>query len=181
MLRNTQTHYGTVSQGLHWLLAIALAAQFTLGWYMTELSYYDRWYHDAPAIHKACGILLWLLALLRILWAIYDRPPPLAAGMRNWERLAAKASHSTLYLMTLLIPLSGYLISTAKGHAIDMFGLLELPALFPPVEQMEDLAGKAHYFLAFGTAWLVAVHVLAALKHHFIEQDDTLIRMINYK
>ena len=181
MLKNSATHYGTIAKSLHWLLALTLAAQFALGWYMTELSYYDRWYHDAPAIHKACGMLLWSLALLRILWAIYDHPPPLVRGMKEWERLAAKASHSTLYFMTLLIPLSGYLISTAKGHAIDVFGLFEIPALFPAVKQMEDLAGKVHYILAFGTAWLVLAHVLAALKHHFIERDETLTRMISHK
>ena len=62
-----------------------------------------------------------------------------------------------------------------------MFGLVEIPALFPAVKQMEDLAGKVHYFLAFGTAWLVAAHILAALKHHFIERDDTLNRMTNSK
>lgn len=181
MLRNTQTHYGTISRGLHWLLAMALAAQFALGWYMTGLSYYDRWYKDAFEIHRACGMLLWLLALLRILWAIYDRSPPLVTGMRTWERLAAKATHSTLYLMTLLIPLSGYLISTAKGHGINMFGLFEIPALLPATGQMEEFAGKAHYILAFGTAWLVAAHILAALKHHFIERDKTLTRMIHSK
>lgn len=178
MLRNSLTHYGSVAKSLHWVLALTLGAQFTLGWYMTELSYYDRWYHDAPAIHKACGMLLWLLALLRILWTLYDRPPPLVDGMKHWERLAAKASHSTLYLMTLLIPLSGYLISTAKGAGIDMFGLFEIPALFPAVKQMEELAGKVHYVLAFGTAYLVLAHMLAALKHHFIERDNTLKRMI---
>jgi len=181
MLRNTQTHYGTISKSLHWLLAMALVAQFALGWYMTELSYYDRWYKDAFEIHKACGMLLWLLALLRILWAIYDHPPPLVSSMKNAERLAAKASHSTLYLMTLLIPLSGYLISSAKGHGINMFGLFEIPALLPAIKRMEELAGKAHYFFAFGTAWLVVVHILAALKHHFIERDDTLNRMIKSK
>jgi cytochrome b561 len=181
MLRNTQARYGLISRGLHWLLALALSIQFSLGWYMTELSYYDRWYKDAFEMHKACGMLLWLLALLRILWALYDRPPPLVKGMRAWERLAARASHSTLYLLTLLIPLSGYLISTAKGHAIDMFGLFEIPALLPAMEQMEETAGKAHYLLAFGAAWLVVAHALAALKHHLIERDDTLKRMIYSK
>lgn len=179
MLRNSPTHYGSVAKTLHWFLALALAAQFALGWYMTELTYYDPWYHDAPAIHKACGMLLWLIALLRILWAVYDRPPPLVDGMASWERLAAKASHSTLYLMTLLIPLSGYLISTAKGHGIDMFGLFEIPALFPATKQMEETAGRVHYVLAFGTAFLVLAHVSAALKHHFIERDSTLKRMIS--
>lgn len=181
MLRNTATHYGFVAKTLHWSLAITLAAQFALGWYMTELSYYDPWYHDAPAIHKAGGMLLWTLALLRILWALYDRPPPLVAGMKSWEKLAAKASHSTLYLMTLLVPLSGYLISTAKGHGIDLFGLFEIPAILPAAEQREEWAGKAHYFLAFGAAWLVVVHILAALKHHIIERDNTLMRMIKQK
>ncbi len=178
MFRNSAKRYGTVARGLHWLLALALAAQLALGWYMTELSYYDRWYKDAFALHRSCGILLWLLALLRILWTLYDHPPQLVAGMRPWERLAAKATHSTLYAMTLLIPFSGYLISTAKGLGIDMFGLFEIPALFPAVEQMEELAGKVHYFLAFGTAWLVVVHALAALKHHFIARDETLKRML---
>jgi cytochrome b561 len=167
-----------VARALHWSIALGLAGLFALGWYMTELSYYDPWYKQAFDWHKGVGILLLILALGRLVWTVLDRRPDLPEGMKPWERAAAKGTHHVLYAMTILIPVSGYFISTADGHAVDVFGWFEVPAILPSTEGGEEIAGRIHYFLAFGTAYLVGLHTLAALKHQFLNRDGTLTRMI---
>ena len=179
MLRNSHTHYGAVSRALHWAIACSMTALFALGWYMTELSYYDPWYKLAFDWHKSAGILFLGLAAARLLWAMAERPVAAAHGTASWQRGAARGAHYLLYVMTLVVPVSGYLISTAKGDAISVFGWFEVPALLPSVDQGEELAGQLHYYLAFGTAYLVGLHALAAAKHQFLDRDGTLGRMIS--
>ncbi|HXH01736.1 MAG TPA: cytochrome b [Candidatus Competibacteraceae bacterium] len=178
MLKNTEQGYGLVARVLHWLLALLLTGLFALGWYMTELDYYHPWYHAAPEWHRSVGVVTFLLILVRLGWTLANPKPRLPASMRPWQRVAATGGHHLLYLLMILVPLSGYLISTADGHALDVLGLFEIPALFGPVQGMEAMAGWVHYLLAFGAAWLVLVHALAALKHQFIDRDRTLTRMI---
>lgn len=178
MLKNSQDRYGIVARALHWLMALLLVALFALGWYITEISYYNPWYKLSFDMHKSFGMVAFALALLRIGWIMYDPAPPLPTTMPRWAQLAAKGGHLTLYLMMLLIPVSGYLISTADGQGISVFELFEVPALLPPMERMEDLAGWAHYLLAFGTAWLVLAHMLAAIKHQYLDRDGTLDKML---
>ena len=156
-----------------------MTALFALGWYMTTLSYYDPWYQRAFDWHKGAGMLFLALAAARLLWAMLERPVSAAHATAPWQRIAARSAHHLLYLMTLLVPLSGYLISTAKGDGISVFGWFTVPALLPTVDQGEELAGKFHYYLAFGTAYLVGLHALAAAKHQFLDRDGTLGRMVS--
>ena len=181
MWKNSASCYGIIARTLHWLMAVLLVGLFALGWYMTELTYYDPWYKDSFDLHKSFGLLAFILAFARLAWVLHDRPPALLKSMKDWEVLAAKSTHHMLYVLMVLIPISGYLISTADGHAIEVFGLFELPAIFPVVDNMEELAGQVHYYLAFGTAFLVLGHIGAALKHHFINRDRTLGRMFGGK
>ena len=178
MLKNSQDRYGVVSRALHWLMALLLIALFAVGWYITEISYYNPWYKLSFDLHKSFGMVALLLGILRIGWIIYNPAPALPETMEPWAQLAAKGGHYALYLMMLLIPVSGYLISTADGQGIIVFDLFEVPALLPPVKGMEDLAGWAHYLLAFGTAWLVLAHMIAALKHQYVDRDGTLDKML---
>jgi cytochrome b561 len=178
MLKNPSACYGLIARGFHWTLAVLLTALFALGLYMTGLTYYDPWYQDAFNLHRSFGILALALAILRILWVLFRPAPPLVATLKPWERKAAHAVHGLLYAMTLGIPVSGYLISTADGRPVDVFGWFALPALLPPMEGMEEIAGRIHALLAYTTAGLVLVHSLAALKHHFLDKDDTLRKML---
>jgi cytochrome b561 len=177
-LRNSKQGYGAVARFMHWVMALLLVVLFALGWYMTELSYYDRWYKDSFDLHKSLGLIAFILFLFRIVWMATDTRPDLPSGMHSWEILAARGTHAVLYLLMLALPVSGYLISTADGHGVSFFGLFEIPALLPAAEGREELAGRIHYFLGFGGAWLVVGHVLAALKHHYWDRDDTLVKML---
>ncbi len=120
MLRNTETSYGCVSIVLHWLMAVAIFGMFGLGLWMTELNYYDKWYHDAPEIHKSIGMLLLFALLFRLAWRLTNPHPKIVGG--HWERLAALAVHRSHYVLMFIVLVAGYLIPTAEGVGIDLFG-----------------------------------------------------------
>lgn len=176
MLKNTATRYGLPAVFMHWLTALTVFGLFGLGLWMTELTYYDAWYKTAPFIHKSIGLLLAGLTVFRLLWRLAN-PRPQIAGAR-WERLAAESAHALLYALLFAVMISGFLISTADGREVSVFGWFAVPALPWALEQQEEIAGKAHETLAFALIGLAVLHVLAALKHHFIDQDDTLRRML---
>jgi len=178
MLRNTTDTYGIVAVTLHWLVAAAVAGLFVLGLWMVDLTYYDSWYRRAPAIHKGIGVLLFLIVALRLGWrSMGIRPAPLA-GHSRLEREAAATIHMLLYVLLFAVMLSGYLISTADGRSIDVFGLFQVPATLTGLPEQADLAGDIHLVLAITLVSLAATHALAALKHHIVDRDRTLLRML---
>lgn len=179
MLKNTETAYGWVAIILHWLMVIAIFGLFGLGLYMVELTYYDAWYKGSLDLHKSIGLVLATLLIFRIFWR-FTNVSPKSADM-NATQLELKAAHFVhiaLYLLMALLMFSGYFISTADGRLINVFDLILVPALPFVVENQEDIAGRIHYFLAWALILLAAVHALAALKHHFINKNTTLIRML---
>ncbi len=176
MLRNSEHTYGQVAIVLHWGMAIAIFAMFALGLWMVDLSYYDAWYHRAPALHKAIGILLLITLLFRLIWRLTN-PVPHIMGP-SWERCAALAVHRMHYVLLFALMLSGYLIPTAKGAGIDVFGWFTVPATLSFDRQAADMIGDLHRWLAWSAIGLAAMHTLAALKHHFIDRDATLTRML---
>ncbi|MCG9711304.1 cytochrome b [Shewanella insulae] len=181
MFKNTQSRYGLVSIGLHWLTAIAVLMLFALGVWMVELTYYSPWYKRAPDLHKSIGVLLMVLTLCRLLWRWINQAPKALPGHQRWEKLAAGLVHRLLYLMLLGILISGYLISTADGRAIGIFSLVELPSLGLLFEGQADIAGWVHQYLAYGFIALVVLHAIGAIKHHLLDRDATLKRMLNIK
>lgn len=180
-LTNTKTEFGWLTIGLHWLLAIALIAMYFLGDYMVELGYYDTWYHRAPEIHKEVGVLIGSLMLFRLLWNAFQTKPEHVGNDKPTVKIMAKSAHYFLYALVFVLVISGYLISTAKGVGIDVFGLFEVPALLPDNKDRGELVGDIHEWVGLGFILLVALHALAALLHHFIHKDRTLKRMLGIK
>lgn len=177
VLKNNQHSYGWISIGIHWLMAFAIMFMFGLGLYMVELTYYDPWYRGSLELHKSLGMVLLALLLFRRIWqAINTTPDELAAP--KWQQLSAKLMHKGLYLIMLLLMVSGYLISTADGRAIIVFDLVHIPALPWSIDRQEDIAGEIHNILAWALTAMVALHALAAIKHHFINKDRSLVRML---
>ena len=179
MLKNSQQSYGWLAIVLHWLMAITIFALFGLGLYMVELSYYDAWYRGSLDLHKSTGLVLLLLFILRVFWrAVNVSPESADSTAGKLEIKAAHYAHLLLYVLLAVLMLTGYLISTADGRAIEVFGLVSIPALPFSIENQEDIAGVIHEYLAWTLVLLAAGHALAALKHHFINKNKTLIRMI---
>lgn len=176
--RNSSSSYGLVSIVMHWLVAIAVVGLFALGYWMVGLTYYSSWYRTAPDIHKSVGLLLLGLMVVRVIWRYFSSGPAPLASHGRMARLATKTGHGILYLGLFVLMISGYLISTADGRAISVFGWFEVPALITSIPNQEDIAGQIHEYLAWGLVIFSGLHALAALKHHFIDRDPTLKRML---
>lgn len=178
MWRNGEDHYGLVSISFHWTIALAVIGLVGLGAWMVGLAYYHPWYHDSLALHKAIGIVVIALALAKFGWRFAERKPGFEPEVRPYERAGATAMHWLLSALIILLPVTGYLISTSEGAGVDIFGLFELPALFEISEPVRDLAIAIHFYLAYGGIALVAIHAGAALKHHLVDKGSTLARML---
>lgn len=177
-LRNSSRRYGIISISLHWIFAIAVYAMFGLGLWMVTLSYYDGWYHQAPELHKSIGVLLMMGLVIRVIWRHISPPPAAPKTHSIFTRISAVAAHITLYALLFALLISGYLISTAEGKPISVFGIFDVPATLADAGSQADIAGVIHLWLAWSVVILSVLHGLAALKHHFIDKDDTLKRML---
>lgn len=176
---NSREQYGWVVIVLHWLMALAIFGMFGLGLWMTTLEYYDSWYHRAPDVHKSVGMLLLFLLFFRLAWVTFNVKPEIAGAA--WERMLALLVHRAHYVLMLVLMVSGYLIPTANGTGIDVFGWFTVPATLSFTREDADLVGKIHRFVAWAVIGLAGLHSGAALKHHFIDRDVTLIRMFGVK
>lgn len=173
----TRQSYHPLHIVLHWLMALVIPALFGVGLWMTGLDYYSSWYKTAPDLHKSFGILLAFLLVLRLA-VIGWRGKPAALPGRSIQQRLATGVHLLMYLLLIGILVSGYLISTADGRGIPVFNLFEVPGMGAFFNDQADIAGEIHFYLAWALVLLAAVHALAALKHHFIDRDNTLKRML---
>ena len=175
-LRNTQDKYGLIAMLLHWGMAILIVGMFTLGTYMVELDYYDPWYKKAPDLHRSFGVIVAGLMIYRLGWRLSNvRPRALGEA---WERRIATGLHRLFYVLIAAIVVSGYLITTADGQPVSVFNWFKIPATISGFDNQEDIAGEIHEWLTTTLIVLVILHTLAALKHHFINRDITLRRML---
>lgn len=169
--------YTKTAKALHWLMAILLFGLLALGFYM----------HDLPlspdklklySWHKWAGVTAFLLLAVRLLWRLTHRPPALPDSMPKLMQFAAHAGHLMLYGLMIAIPLSGWLMSSAKGFQTVYFGLLPIPDLLDKNKELGDLLALVHKSLNLLFVAVLAGHIGAALKHHFIDKDDILTRML---
>ncbi|RUO79873.1 cytochrome b [Idiomarina tyrosinivorans] len=173
--RNSSQVYGLVAVLFHWLSALAIYGLFFLGWWMLTLTYYDQWYHLGPWWHKSIGVLLLLATLLRVLWKLINPSPVLEGG--RWERIGARFGHLLLYLLLFVVLISGYLIPTAEGEGIAVFDSITFPPFFSGLTYDSTLIGKIHWYSAVILVILSLGHALFAIKHHWFDQRDTLLRI----
>ena len=171
------TQYTTTAKFLHWLMALALTAVFALGIYMHDLPF-SPMKLKLYSWHKWAGVCLFALIFIRLAWRVAHRPPALPEHMKGLERLIAHGGHHLLYLLMILIPLSGWLMSSAKGFQTVLFGVLPLPDLLEKNEALGELLQQLHMGLNLFFALVVIGHAAAAIKHHFIDKDDVLTRML---
>lgn len=159
---------------LHWLVALLIFAAFPLGLYMSDLAL-------SPAklrlfsYHKWMGVTVFVLTALRLAWRAGHRPPPVS--MPAWQQIAAETAHHLLYALTLIIPVSGWLMSSAKGFKTVWFGVVPLPDLLAKNAALGDLLLEFHRDLNYLLLAVVGIHVAGAIKHQFIDRDGLLRRM----
>ena len=168
--------YTVAAITLHWLTAVLIVASVSLGLYMVGLKLSPlklRLY----SLHKWVGVTIFILVATRLIWRATHAPPPLPAGPR-WQQVAAALNHWLLYALLVCIPLSGWLMSSAYGVPVVYFGLIQLPDLVAKHKELGDVLKQLHEALAFTMLALVALHVIAALKHHMMDRDDVLHRML---
>lgn len=168
--------YSHTAIALHWLLALLIVGNFALGAYMHELPFsmtrlkLYNW-------HKWAGVAILALSAARLLWRLKNRPPadlPAPA----WQQRAARWAHRALYLLFFAVPLSGWAYSSAAGFPIVWFGVLPLPDFVPADRALSEAIKPVHGALAWALAAVVLLHVAAALKHHFVDRDGLLLRML---
>lgn len=168
--------YSATAIALHWGGALLIFAAFPLGLYMVDLPLSpDKL--KLYSYHKWIGVTVFLLVAIRLAWRATHTPPALPPDMPAWQRRASSIAHGLLYALMGAIPLSGWLMSSAKGFQTVWFGVLPLPDLVERNRELGDLLATVHQVLNYTLAALVILHVAAALKHHFIERRPFLQRM----
>jgi cytochrome b561 len=180
MAATTKTRYDAVAMSLHWLIAALLIFMLFFGEELMEAE--DGGGAFAPSLHVSIGSAILVLSIFRLAWRLFNPPPAYPAGMASWERMAAKATHVLFYVLMIGIPLSGWLatpkfLSEEEAVAgLTLFGAFPLPgapSLGLPMKGLHELGSNVGIVL-------LALHVLAALKHHFFNRDDTLRRMLPF-
>lgn len=177
-IRNTADRFGLLTKVLHWLVAGLILFLVWLGWYMVGLDYFHKWYNSSLTWHKSLGIIVLILAVLKIGWQLYTPPPDVAGDLKPWEKTAATVMHRLLLLLMVLIPATGYLISTSDGKSVEVFNWFSVPALVDESKTLRDWAIDLHFYMAYSVAGLAIGHAAAALKHQFVDRDSTLTRML---
>lgn len=171
------TRYTATAIALHWLAASLVFTAFPLGVYVHELGL-SPLKLKLVSYHKWLGVTIFLLTVARLAWRATHTPPPLPETIPHWQRRAAHGLHFLLYVLLLAIPVSGWLMSSAKGVPVVYLGLVQLPDPVGKDKMLGDLLAEIHEILNFGLLALAGMHVAAALKHHFVDRDSTLRRML---
>jgi len=176
-LTNGSTRWGAVSKLLHWTVVVLIIAQFVMANIAGELPLGMQklaWL----ARHKSVGITILGIAIIRLAWRLLNPGPALPSKLGPLERVLAASTHIGLYLVLFLMPLSGWLMSSAKGYPVSWFNLLQLPDLVAKNEEAFKILEACHGILAIALVVLAILHVAGALKHHFVYKDDVLKRML---
>lgn len=175
-LLSTDARWGFIAKLFHWTMAAGLLGLCAFGFWMSDLPRGPTMF-KAYALHKSFGLTLLTLALARLAWRAVDRRP-LNLAAPGWQKLAALGTHVALYGLMLAVPLAGWAYNSAANFPLQWFGLINLPALVPASPELKELFHEVHELGALALLALVALHVAAAWKHHLVDKDTTLRRML---
>jgi cytochrome b561 len=177
--RSEPVRYGLPAQLFHWVIAGLIVTQFVLARMQEHLPLGVRKL-AILARHKSVGMTILMLAILRLAWRLWHPAPPLPPGMRPFERWAARATHVAFYVLLFAMPVTGWMMSSAKNYSVSWFGLFTWPNLIGKNEQAFDFLRSTHDLLSDVLFAVAVLHILAALKHHFWDRDDVLVRMLPF-
>jgi cytochrome b561 len=178
-IRNTPARWGHVAQFLHWLIVVLITIQVIVGNIaadmpigMKKLAMFAR--------HKSVGITILGLAVIRLLWRWANPTPALPTTLKPYERVLAGVTHFGLYLLLFAMPLTGWMMTSARGFPASWFGFFQLPDFVPKNDALYNAMKETHDTLALALYAIVFLHVVGALKHHFVLKDDVLRRMLPF-
>ncbi len=175
--RNTLQAYGGIAKFFHWAIAVLIIGMIAVGLIMSDME-------NSPdkfkliGLHKEFGIVILILACMRLGWKIIDISPLFPDSIHRISKFGAKAVHFLLYVFMFAMPVTGWLMSSAAGFPISFFGLFVLPSLVSPDKKFAHDMAELHEILAWILIVLISLHVLAALLHHFYYKDNILLRML---
>ena len=178
-LRNTSEAYGSVAKFLHWAIVLLIVPQYFLADAADEL---EAGAEKLQLLnwHKSLGLTVLLLALVRIAWKVINRPHPAPLGDVIWQRKAATAGHVLLYALILLQPVTGWIMSSAAGSPISLFGWVSFPALVAKDHALHETFEAVHESVFYVLLAVALVHIAAALYHHWVLKDNVLRRMLPF-
>lgn len=176
-LHNSTQKYGLIIKLVHWFSALMIIGLYIMGKWMEDLDYYSEWYQTAPYWHKSIGIILLGITIYR-LYLKFTSVAPQAIITLTQQRMAS-ITHYLIYLCLFITMFSGYLLAATDGNDIAVFNWFVIPSVGQLINHQEDIAGEIHELASNAVILLVIIHVAGALKHHFIDKDKTLSRMIN--
>lgn len=179
-LKNDESRYGVVAQLFHWSIVVLIIVQFILANREQDLPLGPAKI-AVLAQHKSFGITILGLMLLRLVWRWLNPVPAEPLDIAQWQRIAARISHIGLYVLLLVTPVVGWLMSSARNFPVSWFGLVTLPDFIKPNRPAYEFLHETHELLALTLFWLALLHIAAALKHHFIDKDNVLRRMLPVK
>jgi cytochrome b561 len=176
---STAVRYNGFSKMLHWLIALLAFSQLAMG------KFFEVEADESGSLfgwHTALGLLVLALMVARLVWRLTHTVPPLPRNTPGWQQVAAKATHIAFYVLLIALPITGWLMTSVEGDAVSFFGWFTVPALPVPggeaSEASEDLIEEAHELLGNVLLVLAGIHVLAGLKHHYMDRDEVLRRMM---
>jgi cytochrome b561 len=178
-LRNTTRRWGAIAQTFHWVIVALVIVQVTLAEMADDLPNGMRKL-TLLARHKSVGITILMLVILRLGWRSLNPHPPLPDNLKPYERKVAHFTHAALYTLLFAVPLSGWMMSSARGFPVSWFGFFQLPDLVPKSRPLYDALLVTHHTLAWTLIGVIVLHVAGALKHHFWHKDDVLRRMLPF-
>lgn len=171
--------YTRTAIALHWLMAVLVFVTFPLGVIMHDMAFSPDKLR-LLSYHKWLGVTVFMLLVVRLVWRVAHKPAALPEAMPQWQKMAAQAVHVMLYVLLFAIPLSGWLMSSAKGFQTVYLGLFPLPDLLAKDKVLGDALSELHEMLNIAMLVLIVAHIAAALKHQFVERDGTLARMLPF-
>ena len=171
--------YNGLSKFLHWTIGVSIIGLLAIGIYMEGLDYSDD-KMKLYGLHKAIGILVLTAMLIRVFWRFASRHPIALGTHKTWEKILSKIVHVILYLMAFSMPLSGWAMSSSYGYPVSIFGLFTIPNLVDKDVVRGELLTKIHEFGGYAMIAVIVLHVVGALKHHVIDKDNTLKRMLPF-
>lgn len=178
-MKNTQEKFGLVAQGFHWVMALLVVGMLGLGLYLEEMERGPELF-KMIGIHKSIGVIVLALIVLRIVWRFMNVTPTPLPNHARWEVILAKAVQGVLYLTMLIMPLSGWIMSSSAGYPVSVFGWFEMPNLVEKNKEINEIAKEVHEI----TAWImiggIVLHFAGAIKHKIIDKDETVLRMMPF-